>query len=494
MAHRSDHTWEETVVPTHQNPILVAAKAAPVAHERVDGVVVARLNGSTGSVAGDIARRFAVTVVSSAATPADLEMAEQHPGGMSVQSASGHPVRLRLVQHAPETLSADNYGYVTELLWHSMHTLWDGPTEPTFDDRARRAWAALEVLDADIAAALHESAGSQGGAVYLVQDYQLALVPRQLREVDPTARILYFHHIAWPSPDGLSVLPSDIVADIMNGVLAADVVAFFAHRWRRQFLRTVSDLVPDAVVDHDAATVGYQGRTVKVVVEPLSYSPDALTALPRNLPDDVAAWAADRPLVVHAGRTDPIKNADRAVAAFEYASASGPAAESRMLIRMQPHRLGIAANDEYLTRVARAVARANARFGEERVRLLVGDDRTITIGCLARADVVMVNSVIDGQNLTAFECSVAGDRAPVLIISPTCGASEVLGADALTVNPFDIVEGAAAINAAIAMAPEERSARAARMRTIGQAIALPIWAARQLGLVDRDSATASSAP
>ncbi|MFK3979394.1 trehalose-6-phosphate synthase [Micromonospora sp. NPDC050397] len=469
---------------TDQPPVLVAAKAAPVAHELVDGEVVPRLNGSTGSVAGDIASGFAVTVVASAATDADIEMTRRHPDGLTVRSAGGRDISLHLVRHAPETLSPQRYGLVTELLWHSMHGLWNGATEPTFDTRSRLAWESLHALNGDIAAALLRRAGRRG-AVYLVQDYQLSLVPRRLRDADPDARILYFHHIAWPDPSGLAMLPTTMVDDLIAGVLAADVVAFFADRWRRQFLRGVEELVPGARVDHANCTVEHAGRVTRVAVEPLSYSAEAMSGLAPLWPEELAGWAGDRPLVVHAGRTDPIKNADRAVAAFAHAVTERPSSDARLLVRLQPHRLGIAANADYRDRVVRAVAEANDRLGEERVRLLVGDDRRLTLGCLARADVVLVNSVIDGQNLTAFECSVIGTRDPVLVITPTCGASEVLGADALLVNPFDLVELAGAINRAIDMPSAERGARAARMRDAGARIALPVWAGRQLRLLDR---------
>ncbi|MFG2041327.1 trehalose-6-phosphate synthase [Dactylosporangium sp. NPDC048998] len=467
----------------NRTPVLVAAKAAPVAHEVVDGAIVARLNGSTGSVAGDIAGTFDVTVVASAATEADVKMARRHPDGLVVRSAGGRDIALQLVEHAPQTLDPAHYGHVTELLWHSMHGLWDGATEPTFGPATEPAWAALHALNDDIAGALLRRC-DRAGAAYLVQDYQLSLVPARLRAADPRARILYFHHIAWPGPDQLAMLPGHVVADLMAGVLAADVVAVFAERWRRRFLRCVEEFVPGAVVDHDTATVHHHGRTTRVAVEPLSYGADAVDALDRRWPAELEAWVADGPLLVHAGRTDPIKNADRAVQAFEHAVTSPGGLDARLLVRLQPHRLGIAANRDYRDRVAAAVARANERIGAERVRLLIDDDRRLTFGCLARADVVLVNSVIDGQNLTAFECSAVGRRNPVLVITPTCGASEVLGDDALLVHPFDIVELAGAMRRAVAMPAAERAARGERMRAAGDRVALPKWAARQLRLLD----------
>ncbi|WP_175647276.1 trehalose-6-phosphate synthase [Streptomyces cyaneochromogenes] len=437
---------------------------------------------STGSVVGDMAGRLRVTAVASAASEEDAVLAQRFPEGMAVRAAGGQEIRLRLVRHAPETLSAENYGLVTEVLWHTMHNLWDRWSNPTFDRASRRAWDALHALNEDITDALLAQSPGQG-AGYLVHDYQLSLVPARLRRADPTARVLFFHHIAWPGPEGLTLWPRQFVDDLLQGVLGADVIGFFARRWCRNFLRCVEDLVPAARVDHDAGTVLLDNREIRVVAEPLSYSPDALAGLPQSWPDELDAWVGDRPLVVHSGRTDPIKNAHRAVDAFTLAAENPAVADARLLLRVNPHRLHIGANAEYLEKTERAVAAANHHFGDERVRMLVGNDRSLTFGCLARADAVMLNSTADGQNLTAFEALAVGTRDPVLVISHSCGASEVLGDAALVVHPHDLVDQADALVTAVAMTPLRRAEAAGRLKERAARISLPRWTQKQLELL-----------
>ncbi|MGC5542392.1 trehalose-6-phosphate synthase [Streptomyces griseus] len=460
-------------------PVLVAAKAAPVVHEEVDGQIVPQLSVSTGSVVGDLAGRLSVSVVASAATPQDTQLADRHPDGLTVRAAGGQDVRVRFVRHSDETLSQQRYGLVTEILWQTLHGLWNRWSEPDFGAAERRAWQSLHTLNEDFA---KELLAQSGGAdqPYLVHDYQLALVPALLRAENPQARILYFHHIAWPGSDTVELLPDRFVADLVGGILGADVVGFFAERWRRNFLRTVEDLVPSVEVDHAAATIRVGDRVVRAVVEPLSYSPDAITGMVGAWPRELDAWAEDRFLIVHSGRTDPIKNAHRAVLAFVAASEHRSVAGARLLLRINPHRMGLAANAGYLKQVAQVVAEANATFGEERVRLLVGNDRGLTVGCLGRADAVVVNSLVDGQNLTAFEAVAVGGRTPVLLLSPTCGASEVLSVGSLAVNPYDVSDQAEAIVTAVTMASDERAARFARMRTGSEDHLLPQWTGRQL--------------
>ncbi len=464
--------------------ILVAAKAAPVTHEYSGDGLVQHLSVSTGSVVGDLAGQLSVSVVASAATEGDTALAKAHPDGVAVRAAGGREIQVTFVPHSPETLSNDRYGVVTEILWHTMHGLWDRWTEPDFSERERLAWAALHTLNEDITAALVRKSGKPGCA-YLVHDYQLGLVPGRLRLIDADARILYFHHVAWPAPDVLALLPRTFVHDYLRGVLGADFVGFFARQWQRNFLRCVEDLLPEAVVDHPAGTVRLADRVVRTVVEPLSLSPEALEGLESRWPDDLDAWVGDRTLLVHAARTDPIKNAHRAVAAFELAcAADDDVARARLVLRVNPHRMNLPANAAYLRRTEEAVARLNERFGEERARILVGNDRSLTFGCLRRADVVILNSVSDGQNLTAFEAVALGDRAPVLLISPTCGASEVLGGDALPVHPQDLDDQADALVRAVAMPAEHRARAMERLRERTAGYLLPRWTQRQLDLLE----------
>jgi trehalose-6-phosphate synthase len=81
------------------------------------------------------------------------------------------------------------------------------------------------------------------------------------------------------------------------------------------------------------------------------------------------------------------------------------------------------------------------------------------------ADVCMVTSLHDGMNLVAKEFIASrADQQGSLILSRFAGASHEL-ADALVVNPYDTEELADAIHRALAMSPEEKHARMARMRT-----------------------------
>jgi trehalose 6-phosphate synthase len=99
---------------------------------------------------------------------------------------------------------------------------------------------------------------------------------------------------------------------------------------------------------------------------------------------------------------------------------------------------------------------------------------------LRRSDVVFVNSVRDGMNLVVLEGLVLSERKPAVVLSRETGAAEILGDDALTVNPFDVGATAAALHEALLMPDDERAARAHRMRAAAVQLPPTQWFEAQL--------------
>jgi trehalose 6-phosphate synthase len=96
------------------------------------------------------------------------------------------------------------------------------------------------------------------------------------------------------------------------------------------------------------------------------------------------------------------------------------------------------------------------------------------------ADFCIVNSLHDGMNLVAKEFIAArDDQEGVLILSTFAGASRELP-EALLVNPFDVVETAAAMKLAMDMPRDERRERMKLMRRTVKENNVYRWAGRML--------------
>jgi trehalose 6-phosphate synthase len=109
------------------------------------------------------------------------------------------------------------------------------------------------------------------------------------------------------------------------------------------------------------------------------------------------------------------------------------------------------------------------------------------------ADFCMVTSLHDGMNLVAKEFVAArDDERGVLILSRFAGASRELG-DALLVNPYDVDRTAGAIEAALAMDPDEFRSRMRRMRTVVREHNIFRWAGDLIGELARVRTDAAEA-
>lgn len=474
---------------TEPIPVIVASKRAPVEYGySAEGSLVSSISpGGTASVIADQAAYLGVTWLASAMSEADAELARQNPRGIQIDVSGGTAVRLRLLTHAPDVFDLVQYYFVNEVLWLSQHGLHNRWLEPTYTDRTLMAWNAFVEFNTDYARAVLESAEEAGTTTFLVHDFQLMYTPRLIRETCPDARILAFSHSAWPGPDEWRVVPRYVRAPLIEAALGADVIGFFSRRWVTNFLRCVTDLVPAAQIDWARSQVALRGHRTAVRAMPLGYSPRALSARRSELPAELAAWIADACLVVHSGRTDPIKNAPRAIDVFTAAVRErNDPGRYRLVVKMNPNRMYVAANKAYHEESADRAKHANEALGLEAVRLVTENDVGCTLALLRRADILLLNSVIDGMNLTAFEGAMLSERNCALILSENCGAAEVLGSACQLVNPFDASEQLRALSAMLDTTVSDRAPAYQLLREHAAGYTLESWVDNQTAsLADR---------
>jgi trehalose 6-phosphate synthase len=443
--------------------------------------------GGTGNVVAEQAGVLDVSWIASADTDEDRRAAQENPDGLALSLHSGRDITIRLLRHDRETFDLVQNFLTAELMWAANNYGWDRWTTPTFGAETYRVMESFAEFTDDFAQALLTSSAGVPDPVYLVHDYQLVGVPARLREQRPDAPILLFVHIPWPAPDYWRILPKPMRTGLIEGMLPATTIGFFADRWKRNFLDCIADLVPDARVDRAGGVVHWRDHRTRVRTMPLGYSPLTLHGRDPRLPAGIAEWAGDDRLIVHGGRTDPMKNAVRAVQAFVLAMRSDEGLRgTRMLVRMNPNRLYVEANAEYVSRVEAAVAEANMELGADVVRTHCDNEVDHTIACFQRADLLIFNSTVDGQNLSTFEAPLVNVRDAPVILSEMCGAAEVLAPVCSTVNPFDLVEQAEAIVAGLTAPADERVEAARRRRAAAEPWTLEAWVRAQLDGLNAD--------
>jgi trehalose 6-phosphate synthase len=356
------------------------------------------------------------------------------------------------------------HGFSNRTLWPLLHA-WLEP--PVFD----RAWwrTYREVNERFASMRL-----PRRDALLWVHDYHLMLLPHLLRQRHRGARIGFFLHTPFPSSELWVRLPWR--ADLIEGLLGADVVAFHTSEYRDHFLRSCWRSRDDVRVEGTTVTTA-DGRRVRAEVHPISIDAGdfarrtADTGVDRCL-RPLERQFGGRRVLLGVDRLDYTKGILERLQALELLLEQRRDLRGRLtLVQIAVPTRGEVREYETLRRqVEELVGRINGRFTEPGfdvpVHYLyrgVPGDRLLAYYRLA--DVCLVTPLRDGMNLVAKEYVTvqhAAERAGVLVLSEFTGAAAQLDG-AVRCNPWDTQGVANAILAALDLDEEDRRARIANM-------------------------------
>jgi alpha,alpha-trehalose-phosphate synthase [UDP-forming] len=396
-----------------------------------------------------------------------------------------HPsYTLRRVWLSDEEDKGYYEGFSNEGLWPLSHI---AHTRPIFRPEDWRQYQKINRRFAD--AVLEEMDGAES-PILLAQDYHFALLPRMIKDARPDARVAIFWHIPWPNAEVFGICPWQ--RELVDGLLGADLIGFHIQSHCNNFLETV-DRALEALTEWDRFAVNRQGHITRVRPYPIS------VAFPENSPGanesrgggERAALCAEMGveaslLGVGVDRIDYTKGILERFRALERFFELNPAYQQRLTFVQigAPSRTDIERYKHFLDEVSEEVERINARFQTARWKPIVFRKKHHSheeIGRFYRAaSFCMVTSLHDGMNLVAKEYVASReDECGVLILSSFAGAAHEL-ADALLVNPYDVLQLAESIQRALEMPEEEQARRMKRMRHIVREHNVYRWAANLL--------------
>ncbi|QFZ75671.1 trehalose-6-phosphate synthase [Streptomyces fagopyri] len=456
---------------THR--ILVASNRGPISYEVLeDGSLQARRGGG-GLVSGlsAIGPDAGALWVCSALGEGDREAVRRGVGEDGV--------RMLDIDAA---VHADAYnGIANSVLWFVHHMLYQTPLEPVFDQEFRRRWASYEAYNRAFARALADEAAE--GAVVIVQDYHLTLVPGMLRELRPDLRIGHFSHTPWAPVDYFRMLPDDIAGQVLRGMLGADRLGFLTHRWADAFTACCEALVGGL----GTTRVGVHGLGADAdFLRGRSHEADVterMAALREQIGEGPDGRA--RRAIVRVDRTELSKNIVRGLLAYRQLLEDRPEWRERVVhvAFAYPSRQDLAVYRDYTAAVRTLADEINSEYGTPGwtpVVLHVKDDFARSLAAYRLADVALVNPIRDGMNLVAKEVPVVSDEGCVLVLSREAGAYEELGEDAVAVNPYDVVGTARALHEALSLPAGERAERTKRLAAAATALPPAQWFLEQL--------------
>ncbi|MFJ4582006.1 alpha,alpha-trehalose-phosphate synthase (UDP-forming) [Streptomyces echinatus] len=459
--------------------VLVASNRGPVSYQMHDDGSLHARRGGGGLVSGlsAIGPDADSVWVCAALGDGDRAAARRADGGLlPAGDTGGQRVRMLDIDAA---VHADAYnGVANSVLWFVHHMLYQTPLEPVFDAEFRRQWASYESYNRAFAEALAEEAAE--GAAVLIQDYHLALAPRMLRRLRPDLRIGHFSHTPWAPPEYFRLLPDDIAAELLSGILGADRAAFLTHRWADAFRDCCHAVLGPGIPS--GTRIGVHGLGADAEFLRKRAHEDDVNERMAALREEIGA---DRRTIVRVDRTELSKNIVRGLLAYRQLLDDHPEWRERVVhvAFAYPSRQDLAVYRDYTAEVRRVADEINERYGTAGwtpVELHVKDDFARSLAAYRLADVALVNPIRDGMNLVAKEVPVVSDEGCALVLSREAGAHEELGEDSFTVNPYDIGGTAEALHEALSLPAEERAARSKRLAAAATALPPAQWFLDQL--------------
>lgn len=400
------------------------------------------------------------------------------PGITDDEIAVGdEPIEQDDLQLHPVGLSADDVaeyyeGFSNATLWPLYH---DVIVKPIYH---REWWERYVDVNRRFAEAASRAAAR--GATVWVQDYQLQLVPKMLRELRPDLTIGFFLHIPFPPVELFMQMPWR--TEIIEGLLGADLVGFHLVGGAQNFLILSRRLVG---ANTSRGAVGVRSRfgevevghrRVRVGAFPISIDSGSLdqAARDRNVRRRAREIRAElgnpRKIMLGVDRLDYTKGIDVRLKAFSELLAEGRAKrDDTVLIQLAtPSRERVDSYRLLRNDIERQVGHINGEYAEVGHAVVHYIHRPVPrdelIAFFVAADVMLVTPLRDGMNLVAKEyVACRNDLGGALVLSEFTGAAAELR-QAYLVNPHDLEGVKDVIEAALNQTAEEGRRRMRSLR------------------------------
>jgi trehalose 6-phosphate synthase len=467
----------------HGEKVMVVANREPYIHQKGCDGSIEVVHPASGLVTAlePVMRACSGVWIAHGSGNADRHVVDRHDRVLVPPGNEAYA--LRRVWLSPEEEKGYYYGFSNEGIWPLCHLAHTRPVFRTGD------WSAYKAVNRRFADAVCKEADSEDPIV-LVQDYHFALAPRMIRERLPKATLLTFWHIPWPSSERLAICPWR--EEILDGLSGSSILGFHTQFHCNNFLEAV-DRFMEARIDREQQAFVHLARPTLVRAYPISIewpnhwavsSPPASEC--RAMVFSELGLPPDALLGIGIDRIDYTKGIEERLLAVERLLERVPALRRRFRFAQlgAPSRTAIPRYRELNEKIERTAARINERFGRDGYRpiiLLRATHEPPTVFRYYRAaDVCYVSSLHDGMNLVAKEFVAArDDEQGVLVLSHFTGAAREL-AEALIVNPYDLDEASAALEAALTMGSDEQRDRMRAMRSLIAEFNVYRWAGRML--------------
>jgi len=359
------------------------------------------------------------------------------------------------------------YGFSNEGLWPLCHVTH---IRPLFRDSD---WQMYKKVNHKFAESVLAELPAKSPFVFL-QDYHFTLLAKMIKDKRPDTTIALFWHIPWPNPEVFSICPYQ--QEILEGMLACDLIGFHVQNHCNNFLDTVNRLI-ECRVDTEKFSIIRANKETFVRDFPISvdgYFNSANTKQDKEALDKIKGEydLGDKIVAVGVDRIDYTKGLVEKILAIDRFLEKYPEYKNKFVFIQlaAPSRTHIKRYHELTGEIDELVEKKNWKHSEGNWRPIIYLKRHFSPEEInpyfKLADLCIVSSLHDGMNLVAKEYVASKtDFSGTLILSRFTGAAREL-TDATLINPYSIEEFSDAIKATIELPREEKKKRMENMRKI----------------------------
>lgn len=355
------------------------------------------------------------------------------------------------------TVSATDYdhyynGFCNDVLWPLFHYQSER-VQFRHDD-----WDAYQRVNLAFAEKLNEIATPDD--LIWIHDFQLSLVPQYLKQLNPELTVGWFLHIPFPSSELYLELP--VRNELLNGILASDLVGFHDYAYVKHFCSTVQRILG---IETSLFAINYRHHQTAIGVFPVSIDfnqfnkaaqrPEVIKLAEKYRIADFTFLGVDR--------LDYSKGIDLKIRAYYNLLLEHPELHEKVaLIQVAiPTRQDV---DEYVKLrldIEQLVSEVNGKFATPSWSPIHYLFHPVTfeelISLYRAADCLVVTSKRDGMNLVSLEYVAAQqlEDPGMVLISEFTGAKSLLS-QAVAINPRDVEGTAKKMFAVINMSRESR--------------------------------------
>lgn len=379
-----------------------------------------------------------------------------------IKCLSKSAVRHIASETIPAPVGDSHYRFCYEFIWPVMHGLTDQVTYVEED------FFLFKRHNAIFAAQIERQ---QSHAPYFVQNYQLALLPKFLKNDGRESAM--FWQIPWPSSVCSEHLPA--VIEIAQSLLKAKAIAFTTQEYADNFNNFVDCHLP--FINSSRAF----GHVAEVIVAPLGIDLEHWTTRELTEANDVAGEITT-PYVLSIEKADLSAGTMQRLKAIDLFFARHPELQEKItfvqvISRSNP---GIKAFDKYWKDCQDQINSLIEKYATDSWQPLVSITQGLNSDQMAQlyrqAAVLLVTSSA-GYNLAAKEylaCQTK-ENPGIVAISTGAGVAEEIGRYAITFNSDDIDAIADATMRCIMMPTPMRLRRHLRLKQLLQQNTLEIW-------------------